>query len=68
MSGLRPLIKRSYREWQNHGIRFSVDLHVMNEDTFQNKHKHETKSLYYIMVYVKSCQHEVLLNLVNDID
>jgi hypothetical protein len=27
----------TYRERLYHGVRFSVDLHVMDEDTFQNK-------------------------------
>jgi hypothetical protein len=36
-TGLRPFRKWLYRERSYHGICFSVDLHVMNEDTFQNK-------------------------------
>jgi hypothetical protein len=31
-TGLHPL-----KKWSYHGVRFSVVLHVMVEDTFQNK-------------------------------
>jgi hypothetical protein len=31
-TGLRPL-----KKWSYHGERFSIDLYVMNGDTFQNK-------------------------------
>jgi hypothetical protein len=36
-TGMRPLKKWSYLELFYHGVRFSVDLHVMDEDMFQNK-------------------------------
>jgi hypothetical protein len=35
-TGLRPLKKWFYYEQSYHGVRLSVDVHVMNEDTLQN--------------------------------